>query len=159
REQDRVVAQADLTYEASDALKLKFGAKYRDKERIARFADEFYTWDATLAGRPAPTLAEFQLRNQPGRSDYLDGEANRRYDQDFLQVASRQQMVNLWNQNRQYFVLSQGDSALVSNGGALGRTFDVFEKHAAGYAMATYALNDRVTLVGGLRLENTDTEV
>jgi outer membrane receptor protein involved in Fe transport len=35
----------------------------------------------------------------------------------------------------------------------------VFEKHADAYGMATYKLNDKITLLGGIRLSNTNTKV
>jgi TonB-dependent receptor len=159
REKDRIVAQLDFSHDTSEALQLKFGVKYRDKERTARFSDEFYTWNAALAGRPAPTLGEFSLRDQPGRRDYLDGDVSRDYQRDFFPVASRNQMVALWNQNRQFFTLDTVESQLVSNGLALGRHFDVAEEHLAGYGMAEINVGDRITVVGGVRLENTQTDV
>lgn len=157
REKDKAVAQLDFTKDLNHDLQLKFGAKYRNKERTARFSDEFYVWDTANYGA-APTLADFNLINQPGRNDFLE-EINGNYAADFSQVARMSDLESFWNANRDKFILSEGDSALVSNGGALGRNFDVNESQMAGYGMATYNINDDTTVVGGLRVEQTNTQV
>jgi TonB-dependent receptor len=157
REKDKIVAQVDFTEDMSYDLQLKFGAKYRDKERTSRYSDEFYKWDTDNFG-PAPTLSDFDLKDQPGRNDYMD-ELDINYAKDFSQVASVSDMENFWNNNREKFILDEDESALVSNGAALGRNFDVNETHSAAYGMATYNMEDNMTLVGGLRLEQTQTNV
>ncbi|MFC6978527.1 TonB-dependent receptor [Microbulbifer taiwanensis] len=156
-EKDKIVASFDFTSELSSELELKFGMKYRDKERVSEFADEFYAWDADNYG-PAPLLSDFALSDQPGRSDFLP-EVDVDYESQFSQVADMSDLESFWNQNRDKFVLVEGDSALVSNGLALGRNFDLAEQHLSGYGMATYQYNDRTTLVAGLRLTQTTTEV
>ena len=156
-EKDKVLASFDITSELSSELELKFGMKYRDKERVSEFADEFYTWDEDSYG-PAPRLSDFALSDQPGRSDYLsDIDVN--YQSQFTQVASMSELERFWNDNREKFALVPGESALVENGAALGRNFDLSEQHLSGYGMATYECNDRTTLVAGLRLTQTQTEV
>ena len=155
REKDKIVAQLDFTHDMSYDLQLKTGMKYRQKERIARFSDEFYT---LKAGEADVLLSDFNLRNQPGRSDFLN-DINAKYDQDFSQVASMSDVEDFWTDNRDKFELDNGESATVENGGALSRNFDVEETHMAAYGMATYHLNDETKMVGGLRIEQTDTQV
>ncbi len=157
-ERDNIVAQLDWDWSFRPNLDLKFGAKYRDKEREAVFADEFYAWDEEAAGRAAPTLAEFQLMDQPGRDDYNVHANGRNYAADFSPVVAQSQLVAWYNANREFLVLDEGESALVSNGGALGRNFNLDEQHTAGYGMATWTM-DQWTLLGGIRLENTSTTV
>ncbi|WP_066966196.1 TonB-dependent receptor [Microbulbifer sp. Q7] len=157
REKDRAIAQVDLTTEFSDDLELKFGVKYRDKERIASFSDEFYQWDEEAFG-PAPVLSDFDLRDQPGRDDYLT-EVGGNLSGIFSPVASTAAMQAFWNANRDKFRLVESESALVENGGALGRNFDVRERHLSGYGMGTYHYNHDLTLVAGLRLTQTNTRV
>lgn len=157
REKDKAVVQFDFTEEMSYDLELKAGIKYREKERVARFSDEFYVWDTDNHGA-APTLSQFELGNQPGRSGYMD-ELDVNYATDFSQVANVEDLEAFWNNNRDKFVLDEGESALVSNGGALGRNFDVTETHKAAYGMATWQASDDWSLVGGVRLEQTETEV
>ncbi len=156
-ERDNIVARLDYEMELNTTLTVKTGVKFRDKQRMAVFADEFYVWDEENAG-PAPTLANFELIDQPGRFDYDVG-GNGSYAQDFSQVVSEADMVAWYNANRDKLILDEGESALVSNGAALGRNFDVEEQHAAAYGMATWEPGIDWTIVGGLRLENTDTTV
>lgn len=155
-EKDNIVLNADLSHELNSSLTLKFGAKYRDKERISTYSDEYYTWDE--ANGPTPVLGDFTLRDQPGRSDFLD-QLNVGFQEQFTQVASVADMKNFWNSNRDNFTLDEDASALIQNGGAGGRHFNVFEQHTSAYGMAEYKPNDQWTIVGGLRLTQTDTEV
>jgi len=156
-EKDKIVAKADWEWDFSDNLILKFGGKYRDKEREASFSDEFYYWDEENHG-PVPTLADFNLIDQPGRSGYDIGNGIN-YQADFSQVVRMGDLERFWNQNRDAFVLDESESALVSNGAALGRNFDVAEDQYALYGMGTWEPTDRLTVVGGLRWERTETEV
>jgi len=157
-ERDRVVAEVNYTREISPALELKFGAKYRDKERDASFEDLFYTWNP--AAGPVPTLADFALMDQPGRGDFLDELAiGAEYRNQFSQVVSEDDITAWYKANRQNLILDAAGSATLENGGALGRTFKLNEKQSAAYAMATWRPDARWTVLGGLRLEHTDTTV
>lgn len=155
-ERDKIVLQANITNTVNDKLELKFGAKYRNKERIAEFADEFYEWDKNAG--PTPTLADFNLADQPDRKGFLKG-VNVDYASQFSQVASKEAIVNWYNANKQHLVLVPEESALLENGGALGRHFKVYEHHISGYGMATYKASPKFTIMGGLRLTQTITEV
>ncbi|WP_226643155.1 TonB-dependent receptor [Microbulbifer variabilis] len=156
-EKDKIVASFDFISELTSELELKFGMKYRDKERISEFSDEFYAWNEDNFG-PAPVLSDFSLSDQPGRSEYLS-ELDIDYESHFSQVASLSQLEKFWNENSNKFSLVTEESALVDNGGALGRNFNLTERHLSAYGMGTYELSDRVTLVAGLRLTQTRTEV
>lgn len=158
KETDRIVLEGNLTLPASDTLTFKAGVKYRDKLRDATFEDLFYTWNP--AAGPVPTLADFPLMNQPGRGQYLDELAiGKQYSGQFSQVVSEKDLVNWYLANRDNLVLDAAGSATAENGGALGRTFRLYEKQTAGYAMATWNPSDAVTLLGGVRLEHTKTTV
>ncbi|QDO83088.1 TonB-dependent receptor [Shewanella psychropiezotolerans] len=156
KERDKIVAQINFNQDISYELNLKLGAKYRNKERNARFSDEFYSWDPSAG--PVPTLSDFPLSGQPGGADYL-GALNGDYHEQFSPVASLPELADFWTQNRDNFILDESESLLVSNGGALGRHFDVNETHISAYAMASYEFNDMWFVMGGLRLTQTDTEV
>ncbi|GAB2899320.1 TonB-dependent receptor [Microbulbifer echini] len=156
-EKDKVVVSFDFTSELSSELELKFGMKYRDKERVSEFSDEFYAWDEVNYGS-APVLADFTLSDQPGRSDFLS-ELDVNYASQFSQSASMSQLEKFWNENRDKFILVSEESALVENGGALGRNFELTESHLAAYGMGTYDFSERATFVAGLRLTQTQTEV
>lgn len=155
-EKDKIIASVDWTETVNHKLELKFGAKFRDKERVAEFSDEFYAWDE--AAGPVPTLADFTLTDQPGRDGYLD-DINASYAADFSQVMPIEDVSAWYVANKQNLVLVPEESALVSNGGALGRHFNVDERQIAGYGMATYKPSEKTTIVGGVRLEHTRTRV
>ncbi|MEQ3515133.1 TonB-dependent receptor [Pseudoalteromonas sp. BZB3] len=157
KEKDRLVANLDFEWQRDSDLTFQFGAKYRDKVRYADFADEFYEWNSDEFGT-APTLADFTLVDQPGRSDYLS-EANFNYQAQFSQVATTEDAMAFWNTNRDKFRLVDGESALISNGGALGRNFDVEETHTSLYGMATYQMSAQLEILAGLRLTQTKTNV
>jgi len=158
KETDRIVLEGNLTAPLSDALTVKVGAKYRDKLRDAAFEDLFYTWNP--AAGAVPTLADFPLKNQPGRGQYLDElPIGAQYRNQFSQVVSEKNLVNWYLANRDNLVLDSAGSATAANGGALGRTFRLYEKQTAGYAMATWKPSEAVTLLGGVRLEHTKTTV
>ena len=158
KETDRIVLEGNLTVPFGDALELKAGAKYRDKLRDAAFEDLFYTWNP--AAGPVPTLADFALINQPGRSGFLDELAiGKTYAGQFSQVVSEGDIVDWYLANRDNLVLDAAGSATAANGGALGRTFRLYEKQTAGYAMLTWKPSSALTLLGGVRLEHTKTTV
>lgn len=158
KETDRVVLQGDLTVPASDTLSLKLGGKYRDKLRDASFEDLFYTWNP--AAGPVPTLADFALMNQPGRSGFLDElPIGKQYASQLSQVVREKDLVDWYLANRDNLVLDEAGSATMANGGALGRTFRLYEKQAAGYVMGTWQPSDALTVLGGLRAEYTKTTV
>lgn len=157
-ERDRVVAEVNYTREINPTLELKFGAKYRDKVRDGAFEDLFYTWNP--AAGPVPTLADFALMDQPGRGDYLDElDIGAQYRNQFSRVVSEADITAWYLANRQNLILDTAGSATLQNGGALGRTFTLEETQAAAYGMATWKPNERWTVLGGLRLEQTDTTV
>jgi TonB-dependent receptor len=156
KERDNLVAQLNFEHFLTEDISIKSGLKYRDKERNARFADEFYKWDDTKGN--IPVLADFVLSDQPGRSDYLS-DSPIDYQAQFSQVADTDVLAQFWNENRDNFILDEDESALVSNGGALGRHFDVSEQHYSAYAMVNWDINEQWLLVSGLRLTDTRTEV
>ena len=158
KETDRIVAEVNLTLPLDDTLEFKAGAKYRDKQRDATFEDLFFTWNP--AAGAVPTLADFPLMNQPGRNQYLDElSIGSRYAPRFSQVVSEGHIVDWYLANRQNLVFDAAGSATLENGGALGRTFSLTEKQTAGYALLTWKPGASVTVLGGLRLEHTDTTV
>lgn len=156
-EKDKLVANTDLSWQINPQLSVKIGAKHREKERIATFADEFYAWNQSKFG-PAPTLASFALSDQPGRADFLS-EINFNYRPQLSQVADTKALAKFWTENRDKFQLDPAESALVSNGGALGRNFNVEETDNSLYGMATYQVNDQLELLSGVRVTHTDTKV
>lgn len=155
-EKDNIVFKMDLTHQMNNELEVKGGVKYRDKERISTFSDAHYNWNES-AGE-TPILSDFTLSDQPGRRDFLS-ELDGNWQQQFTQVASTKDLMNFWNNNRDNFTLNKDTSALIENGGALGRHFNVFEQSLSAYTMAIYQPDLNWTILGGLRLTQTDTDV
>lgn len=155
-ERDRMVAQLNFETEISDDLTFKAGAKYRKKERSAVYADEFYTWRSG-AVQP-PKLFDFQLSDQPGRTNYNVG-SSYTYSDYFSKVMSLKDAKNWFAENKDKLELDVANSELIENGGALGRNFNIDESQSALYAMGTWKPSEKISLVGGVRLENTETQV
>jgi TonB-dependent receptor len=156
QEKDKIVAGFNHEINASDKLTLKYGLKYRDKERNARFSDIFYNW----SNGTAPLLSDFNqhITTQPNATKYLS-EMNANIGNTFGPVLSTGGMDQFWFQNQGNLTINKTDSEALEYNKALGRNFDVFEKHADAYGMGTYKINDKITILGGLRLSNTHTKV
>lgn len=155
-EKDKIVAAFNHEMNVSDRLTLKYGFKYRDKERTAKFSDIFYNWN----NGTAPLLSEFgqYLTTQPNGPKYLS-EMNAHIGNTFGPVLSTTGMNQFWYQNQGSLKINPADSESLEYNKALGRNFDVFEKHADAYGMGTYKVNDKITVLGGIRLSNTNTKV
>ncbi|MFP3596457.1 TonB-dependent receptor [Chryseobacterium sp. SIMBA_029] len=155
-EKDKIVAAFNHEINTSDKLTLKYGFKYRDKERNARFSDIFYNW----SNGAAPLLSDYgqYITSQPNGSHYLS-EMNAHIGNSFGPVLSTSGMNQFWFQNQGNLKINPADSESLEYNKALGRNFDVFEKHADAYGMATYKINDKITVLGGIRLSNTHTTV
>lgn len=155
-EKDKMVAAFNHEINASDRLTLKYGFKYRDKERNAIFSDIFYNWN----NGTAPLLSEFgqYITSQANGPQYLS-EMNTQIGNTFGPVLSTSGMDQFWLQNQGNLKINTADSEALEYNKALGRNFDVFEKHADAYGMGTYKVNDKITILGGIRLSNTNTKV
>jgi len=155
-EKDKIVATFNHEINVSDHLTLKYGFKYRDKERNARFSDIFYNW----ANGSAPFLSDMSqyITAQSNGQKYLS-EMNAHIGNTFGPVLSTGGMNQFWFQNNGNLKINTTDSEALEYNKALGRNFDVLEKHADAYGMGTYKLNEKITILGGIRLSNTHTKV
>ncbi|WP_246283219.1 TonB-dependent receptor [Marinifaba aquimaris] len=155
QEKDKIVGSANFTYQYNNDLELKFGAKYRSKERVGRESIEIIRW---TGDGPKPALSEFKLIDQPGRTEFLE-EVDVDYQEIFHQVAHVDEIVKWVNENSTNLSVSKSESETLENGRALGRNFDVEETHTSVYGMASYEVSDQLSLVGGVRLTQTDSRV
>lgn len=156
QEKDKIVAGFNHELTISDKLTLKYGFKYRDKERNAKFSDIFYNW----SNGTAPLLSDFSqyITSQPNGTQYLS-ELNTHIGNSFGPVLTTGGMNQFWFQNQGNLTINKTDSEALEYNKALGRNFDVFEKHADAYGMGTYKINDKMIILGGVRLSNTHTKV
>lgn len=158
-ERDNIVAQLNIEQEINSDFTVKIGGKFRDKDRRAVFSDEFYGWNGSGT---LPVLSDFSDQNieQPGRSEFLSELGTNIGNSFSSQVLSPEGMVSFYDTNFDAnLTLLEEDSEIVTNGGGLGRNFDVDETHASVYAMGIYKISDKLTLLGGVRATNTNTEV
>jgi TonB-dependent receptor len=156
-ERDNIIASVNYEHHFNENLKLKFGAKITDKDRIATFRDEYYNW----TGSPTPFLSNYSqdLINQPGGTDYLRKENGTTIGNSFGPVLSTNGMINFYNTAQGNLVLNKTDSQIPELGKGLGRNFNVDETTASVYGMSTYSISDKLTVLGGIRLTNTITKV
>lgn len=156
-ERDNIIASVNYEHNFNENLKLKFGAKIADKDRIATFRDEFYVWN----NASAPFLSNYSpdLISQPGGVDYLNNETGTTIGNSFGPVLSPNGMNNLYNTSQGNLVLSNADSQVPELGTGLGRNFNVDETTSSFYGMGSYSISDKLTVLGGIRLTNTITQV
>ncbi|KXI26932.1 TonB-dependent receptor [Paraglaciecola hydrolytica] len=163
KEKDKIVAELNVTHRMGTELEFKAGLKYRDKERSAMFFDKFFAWNETEFG-PTPTLQQVAddlgvgLVDQPGREDFLSN-FDIDYQRYFSTVLPVEALKGWWDDNQHKLTLLEGDSEIPELGGGLSRNFDLQESHMSVYGMATYTPSDNWTVLGGLRLTQTDTQV
>jgi TonB-dependent receptor len=156
-ERDNIIAGVNYEHNFNDDLKLKFGAKLTDKDRIATFRDEYYSW----TGSASPYLSNYSqdLIQQPGGTDYFRKETGTTIGNSFGPVLSPNGMNNLYKTSQGNLVLNTVDSQIPELGKGLGRNFNVGETTSSVYAMSTYSISDKWTVLGGLRVTNTITQV
>lgn len=154
RETDRIVAQLNLKSKLAENFDLKAGVKFRDKERKAIFNDTFYLWDEST-GVQAPALSDYNLTQHPNVGSFLAENGSPYGRNPFVDVLSKKDIDHFWDNNRSYMKVDEESSALLSNGGANGRNFNIYEQHMAGYVMGTWNLSPSFTLIGGFRGEYT----
>ncbi len=156
-ERDNIIASVNYEHNANENLKLKFGAKIADKDRIATFRDEYYNW----TGSPTPFLSNYSqdLISQPGGVDYMKKETGTTIGNSFGPVLSTDGMINFYNSAQGNLVLNNADSQIPELGKGLGRNFNVDETTSSFYGMSTYSISDKLTVLGGIRLTNTITKV
>jgi TonB-dependent receptor len=157
KERDNIIAAVNYEHILNEKLKLKFGVKLTDKDRIATFRDEYYNW----TGSPTPFLSNYSqdLINQPKGADYMKKEIGTTIGNSFGPVLSTDGMINFYNTAQGNLVLNKTDSQIPELGKGLGRNFDVSETTSSIYGMSTYLVSNKFTILGGLRLTNTITQV
>lgn len=154
RETDRIVAQLNLKSKLAENFELKAGAKFRDKARYAIFNDTFYNWDEAKGGA-TPVLTDYELTGHPDVNRFLSEQGTPYRAGNFVNVMRKKDIDTFWDKNQSYLKVDESSSALLSNGGANGRNFNIFEQHAAAYAMGTWNVAPFLTLIGGVRGEFT----
>jgi len=159
-EKDKIVLTGDLTITPTDKLELKVGGKYRDKERVESFSDEYWYFNKVNAkgdSIKAPVWSSIATVDKPGVEDFLSEVGG--VSGDFGKVIKSDDIDAWWVNNRANMYMDTSESATLLNGGANGRNYSLRETHQAGYVQGKLKATDQITLLGGLRGERTWSEV
>lgn len=157
-ETDRIVAQVNYKAKPSQDLEFKFGAKYRDKKRTERFELPTWTWDSKGGTQPAPSYTSLNLAPKPYADQYLKNVGSQ-YVGIFPNFIAQNDLDGFFNKYRNNLVVDSTESALLANGAQVGSNYDVYEKQSAAYAMGTWNVSSKLSIIGGLRAERTDLRV
>lgn len=155
-EKDNIVAGLDVTITPKDALEFKVGGKFRDKERTESFSDEYYL---EKEGQDVSAWNTLTLVDQPGKSSYLDDIDG--INGSFDKVLEKEAISQWWTDNKSklYSTNDPDWSAKLENGGANGRNYSLKERHTAGYAQGKFKPSDKISILAGARIEQTDAEI
>ncbi|MEL7159606.1 MAG: TonB-dependent receptor, partial [Bacteroidota bacterium] len=151
-----VVGQLNLEYDASNELSLKFGAKYRNKEKTSVNRQDFYI-PLGLFGAPIPLtfLSELDGEAYDTKGGFLQ-ELDQPYDNLLLDVVPTEAglsnlIANTYANTEQFFPAAAFPIELVS--------YDGSENVAAIYGMGDWKLTDKLSLLAGIRYERTSVDL
>jgi len=138
-----ITAKLDLTIDASDAVDFKIGTKLRDKHRIANRAVTYW--------RPDNDIFMTDVENEafPVRGGFLS-EINNPYDNylvNYPTLAANDGLINLPGMTKEYQGITSPERA--------ADNYIAGENIFAFYGMMTWNLDDKWTMIGGARYENT----
>lgn len=153
KEQDKT-AQFNIKFTVNSRLNLKFGAKYRYKDRESTYGSNFVFLPGAAVGIPnSPALLTLQGLNREsfpiGHGFFKEMDGN--YDQLIMQPLTKQQLFDLYdtanlrkNGFRNYTSASNATNFYHGN-----------EQVTAGYLMAEWDATSRLKFTGGFRNEYT----
>lgn len=152
------IARLNFNVEASSKIKFKFGGKYRHKERESTYGSNIAYVPGALLGVPnAPSLLTLsQLSTTSGKagSTFFAG-MNGDYSKYQMDPPTKDQLLNMYAPdflNKNEFV----DVTSASNATAL---YTGTENVASAYAMTEIDATNKLKIIAGVRLENTDMEL
>ncbi len=139
-----ITGKIDLTYDLSDQVNVKFGGKYRTKDRLANRVVTIYT--------PTSDIFMNQLENEefPTNGGFLT-EIDGVYDDLLVRyptLDANDDIPNLPGIEREVQPFNGPDRGPDS--------YEATENITAFYGMAEWQLNTKWTILGGARYENTD---
>ncbi len=155
-EEEDKVGQFNFEYDGGNKLKMKFGAKYRNKERSTLQSQQFFIPLGLLgAPVPVPVYSDYNLVPYDTKGGLLQ-EMGSPYENIILsnmmsEGAFNNMIVDVFNSPNEYYKADNGPAEINSFSGS--------ENVTAGYAMATYDLNEKLSLTGGLRVEHTQVNI
>ncbi|MDX2001015.1 MAG: TonB-dependent receptor [Chitinophagales bacterium] len=152
-EKDPIVGSFDLTYSINNHIKLQFGAKGRYKEGYRNIS--IYQWlqnPLVYPGNiPMTNYATQPFDEKGGFLSALDEP----YKGTFMPFITRDQHATFLQQLGDTLRGIPMDSLNYEYQNWAGSSYEYNETVVAGYAMAEFQIGKKVSLVGGLRLEQT----
>lgn len=151
-----LVGQINAEYDAGKQFRLKLGAKYRNKERNSLVSQQFFV-PLGLFGAPIPVPLYSDNRLTPydtkgGLLQEFDSPYENIILNNMIEEGSFNDLIfDIFDNQDQFFNVNNGPAEI--NG------FDGSENVAAAYAMGTYEVSPNLTLIGGLRVENTSVDI
>ncbi|WP_165836438.1 TonB-dependent receptor [Taibaiella soli] len=151
-ERDPIVAQLNGSYKINDRITITAGGKYRMKQGSRTLSYYEYRLKPGVGKIP---LTDFQTMNSDPHSDYLQ-EWGSPYTNSFMPFLTKDQMKGFLTQYKDSLVGKPMDTSNSDYMYWLGSHYKYQENVAAGFIMADMKLGDKLSLVGGLRMEHTD---
>ncbi|MEH0154553.1 TonB-dependent receptor [Limibacter armeniacum] len=154
-EEDRN-AQLNFEVTPSDRLKVKFGGKYKNKERVSSTVMNIYLSLGSLLGIEEMQLpmSNYALNELDTKGGLLQ-ELGSPYENYLIPQITSEEILNIYelakSEEGQGLFFNASDPTQNSLT-AINATEDVY----AGYAMAEWNISNALTFVGGARLEVTD---
>jgi len=157
KEEDKT-AQLNFKVNASRKVNLKFGGKYRHKDRSGMYGSNIvYLPGASLGIPNSPallTLSQLQRGSFPVRSTFfnkLDGN----YDQFAIDPLTKEQLFKLYDTAS----LSKNGFRDFTSAANATNIYTGTENVIAGYAMAEIDATDKLKIIAGIRNEYTTTDL
>lgn len=148
------IGQLNLKVEASSKVNLKFGGKFRHKDRTSTYGSNFVYLPGAAVGVPnSPALvplSSLETTNFPNGSKFF-GNMNGDFSEFIVNPLTKDQLFNMFGKS---FMTTNGIMDFTSKTNATSfytGTEDVF----ATYAMAEIDATENLKIVGGLRNEYT----
>ncbi|MEN2416246.1 TonB-dependent receptor [Flavobacterium mesophilum] len=149
------IGQINLKVEASSKVNLKFGAKYRHKDRTNTYGSNYVYLPAAAVGIPnSPALvplSNLQTTNFPSGSKFF-GNMNGDFSQFIVNPLTKNQLFDMYGQS---FQTTNGFMDFTSKTNATA-FYTGSESVIASYAMAEIDATDDLKIIGGIRNEYTE---
>lgn len=161
-EEKDIVGQFNIKYDANEKLNIKFGSKFRNKKKLSSRKQQFFLPSALIGipNTPISFFSDFASEPYDYKGGFLE-ELNSPYNNILLknfmtEDALNKLMVDVFNTNPSNYyniggLLGQGPDEL--------NKIDATENVFAGYAMADWKVAEKFSIIGGVRLENTNIEL
>lgn len=149
------VGQINLKVEASSKINLKFGAKYRHKDRVSTYGSNFVYLPGAAVGVPnSPALvpmSSLETTNFPKGTEFF-GEMNGNFNQFVMNPITKNQLFDMFGEP---FQKANGVMDFTSKTNATS-LYTGTENVIGSYAMAEVNVTDNLKIIGGLRNEYTE---